>query len=105
MSISVASVAIIQTADQALYRNNSSNMSSTLEHFVPYLDEPNFQFWKHTMHAFLQSQDLWGIVNSAITWPVPAVAAQPTLEETALMLEWDMDANAAVPVTNDFLLW
>jgi hypothetical protein len=71
-------------------------MSSTLEHFVLYLDGPNFQQWKRQMRAFLQSQDFWVIVSSTILRPVPAIAAQPTPEENAAMHQWDTMASRAL---------
>ena len=70
-------------------------MSSALEHFVPFLDGPNFQTWKRQMRAFLQSQDLWGIVNATIVRPVPA-AAQPTPAEAEAIAAWDALASKAL---------
>jgi hypothetical protein len=60
-------------------------MSNALENFVPTLKGPNFQTWKHQMHAFLQSQDLWSLVNATLLRPVPADPATPTDVELGMM--------------------
>jgi hypothetical protein len=71
-------------------------MSNSLEHFVPFLEGPNFQTWKHQMHAFLQSQDLWSLINATLLRPVPADVAAPTDAEHASMLQWDTLASHAL---------
>ena len=71
-------------------------MSNALENFVPTLEGPNFQTWKRQMRAFLQSQDLWSLVNATALRPVPADPAAPTDAELARMHDWDTQASRAL---------
>ena len=64
-------------------------MSSTLEKFVQTLDRLNFQTWKCQFKAFLQSQDLWGVINRMTLRPVATDPANPTDVERTFMLQWD----------------
>ena len=41
------------------------------------------------MHAFLQSQDLFGIVDGTVARPTPANAAAPTPDQRAAIAAWD----------------
>jgi len=48
------------------------------------------------MRAFLQSQDLWSLVNATALRPVPADPAAPTDAELARMHDWDTQASRAL---------
>jgi hypothetical protein len=71
-------------------------MSSALEKFVQTLDGLNFQTWKHQFKAFLQSQDLWGVINRTTLRPVAADLANPTDVELTSMLQWDTLSDRAL---------
>jgi Domain of unknown function (DUF4219) len=44
-------------------------MSNALITLVPVLDGTNYHSWKHSMEAYLKSQDLWNITISDETSP------------------------------------
>jgi hypothetical protein len=71
-------------------------MSSTLEKFVQTMDGLNYQTWKCQFKAFLQLQDLWGIINRTTLRPVAAVPANPTEAERTAMLQWDTLSECAL---------
>lgn len=71
-------------------------MSNALSQLVPVLDGSNFLLWKRQMRAFLQSQDLWSIVNGTLTRPVPADPAAITPDEGIAMANWDTLAGRAI---------
>jgi len=65
------------------------NMLTTLDKYVPVLDRGNYQDWKRKMQAYLQSIDLWLVVNGTWTCPVPAIPTAPTNDETESINRWD----------------
>jgi hypothetical protein len=48
------------------------------------------------MCAFLQSQDLWSLVNATLLRPVPADPAAPTDAKLAMIHRWDTLASHAL---------
>ena len=71
-------------------------MSSALEKFVDTMNGLNYQTWKCQFKAFLQSQDLWGVINRTTLRPVAADPANPTDAERASMLQWDTLSERAL---------
>jgi Domain of unknown function (DUF4219) len=44
-------------------------MSNALIALVPVLDSTNYHSWKHSMEAYLKSQDLWNVTTGIETSP------------------------------------
>ena len=84
-------------ADGLLFRNPTTEMSSAattdVKTAIPIFDGSNYNVWVDQMKFWLQSQNLWRIVNGAIPRPTVGPGPPPvTAQDVAL---WDDKDEAA----------
>ena len=66
---------------------NNNNLTTS----IPVFMGSDFWVWEQKMGDYLKSQCLWHIMTGATgsTWPVEAIAGQPTPAEVQLQAAWD----------------
>ena len=72
---------------------SSNAVSNTVQITVPIFDGSNYNIWVEQMGLWLQSQNLWRIVNGTIPWPT--VGAGPPAITQADVNAWDDKDEAA----------
>ena len=84
-------------ADGLLFRNPTTDMSSTattdVKTTIPIFDGSNYNVWVNQMKFWLQSQNLWRIVNGTI--PRPTVGPGPPPVTAQDVAAWDDKDEAA----------